>query len=108
MSTRRLTVRFAASVTAPVVGALLAGTLATTGAAGASGAAAPSGGVALTAATTSASAVQAQSLRARAVRHISYRHWSSPRSLRHGQRAGVVVNRAGLRIGRPVGSRPCA
>jgi hypothetical protein len=34
-----------------------------------------------------------------------YRHWSGPRRLRQGQRAGVVVTRAGLRIGRPAGSR---
>ena len=92
MSTPRVTVRLAAPLVGTLVaGALVAGTLATTGAAGA---------------PTPSSAVEApqQALRAGSARHVSYRHWSA-HALRHGQRAGVVVTRGELRIGHPVGSR---
>jgi hypothetical protein len=45
----------------------------------------------------------AGSAQAGPARHVSYQQWAGPRRQRQGTRAGVVVTRDGLRVGRPVG-----
>jgi hypothetical protein len=82
---------FTKTLTATVVAALGAGTLAGAGAVGAVGA------------PDVSTAAPARSAQAASARHISYVEWASPSRLRSGNRSGTVVRSTGVRIGNPAG-----